>query len=53
VAGSNFGGMEVGEAQGLKAMECETRRLKPLAAELSLHGEALKAVIKKGWSLPV
>jgi len=46
-----FGGMEVIEAQ---AMEDENRRLKLLVAELSLHGEALKAVIRKnGWSLPV
>ena len=37
---SKFGGMEVSEAQRLK--------------ELSLHGEALKGVIRKnGWSLPV
>ena len=47
---SKFGGMEVSEAQRLKAMEDENR----LVAELSLHGEALKAVIRKnGWSLPV
>jgi putative transposase len=42
-----FGGMEVSEAQRLKAMEDENRRLKLLVAELSLHGEALKAVIRK------
>jgi len=47
-------GMEVSEAQRLKAMEDENRRLKLLVAELSLHGEALKPVIRKnGWSLPV
>ena len=40
-----FGGMDVSEAQRLKAMEDENRRLKLLVAELSLHGEALKAVI--------
>ena len=46
--------MEVCEAQQLKALEDENRRLKLLAAELSLHGEALKGVIRKnGWSLPV
>jgi len=51
---SKFGGMEVSEAQRLKAMEDENRRLKLLVAELSLHGEALKGVIRKnGWSLPV
>ena len=42
-----FGGMDVSEAQRLKAMEDENRRLKLLVAELSLHGEALKAVIRK------
>ena len=42
-----FGGMEVSEAQRLKAMEDENGRLKLLVAELSLHGEALKAVIRK------
>jgi putative transposase len=51
---SKFGGIDVSEAQRLKAMEDENRRLKLLVAELSLHGEALKAVIRKsGWSLPV
>ena len=51
---SKFGGMDVSEAQRLKAMEDENRRLKLLVAELSLHGEALKAVIREnGWSLPV
>ena len=46
--------MEVAEAQVLKAMEDENPRLKRLVAELSLHGEVLKGVIrKKGWSLPV
>ena len=44
---SKFGGMDVSEAQKLKAMEDENRRLKLLVAELSLHGEALKAVIRK------
>jgi len=49
-----FGGMEVAEAQRLKALEDENRRLRLLVAELSLYGEALKGVIRKsGWSLPV
>jgi putative transposase len=51
---SKFGGMDVSEAQRLKALEDENRRLKLLVAELSLHSEALKGVIRKnGWSLPV
>lgn len=49
-----FGGMEVSAAQRLKTMEDGNRRFRLLAAELSLHGEALKAVIRKnGWSLLV
>jgi putative transposase len=48
-----FGGMEVAEAQRLKGLEDENRGLKMLVAELSLHGEVLKTVIRKnGWSLP-
>jgi putative transposase len=44
--------MEVGEAQRLKQLEDEKRRLKHLVADLSLDREALKAVIRKnGWSL--
>ena len=45
--------MDVSEAQKLKAMEDENRRLKQLVADLSLDKEALKSVIRKnGWSLP-
>jgi putative transposase len=51
---SKYGGMDVAEAQRLKQLEDENRRLKLLVAELSLHGEALKGVIRRnGWSLPV
>ena len=50
---SKFGGMEVSEAQRLKRLEDENRRLKHLVADLSLDKEVLKAVItKNGWSLP-
>ena len=50
---SKYGGLEVSEVQRQRVMEDENRRLKLLVAELSLHGEALKAVIRKnGWSLP-
>ena len=49
---AKYGGMEVGEAQRLKQLEEENRRLKHLVADLSLDREALKAVIRKnGWSL--
>ena len=49
-----LGAIDVSEVQRLKALEDENRRLKLLVAELSLHGEALKGVIRKnGWSLPV
>ena len=49
---SRFGGMEVSDAQKLKGLEDENRRLKHLVADLSLDKEVLKAVIQKnGWSL--
>ena len=49
-----IGEMDVAEAQLLKQLEDENRRLKLLVAELSLHGEAPKGVSRKnGWSLPV
>jgi len=45
--------MDVNEAQKLKGLEDENRRLKHLVADLSLDKEILKAVISKnGWSLP-
>ena len=51
---SKYGGMEVSEAQRLKALDDENRRLKQLVADLSLDKEMLKTVIRKnGWSLPV
>jgi putative transposase len=41
----------VNEAQRLKSLEEENRRLKHLVADLSLDREVLKAVISKnGWS---
>jgi putative transposase len=50
---SKYGGMDVSEAQKLKGLEDENRRLKHLVADLSLDKEILKAVISKnGWSLP-
>jgi putative transposase len=51
---SKYGGMDVSEAQRLKALDDENRRLKTLVADLSLDKEMLRAVIRKnGWSLPV
>ena len=42
----------VSEARRLRALEEENRRLKQLAADLSLDRESLKVVIRKnGWSL--
>ena len=50
---SKYGGMEVGEAQRLRSLEDENRRLKQLVADLSLDKEALKAIVRKnGWGLP-
>lgn len=50
---SKYGGMEVSDAQKLRSLEDENRRLKHLVADLSLDKEVLKAVItKNGWSLP-
>jgi putative transposase len=51
---SKYGGMDVSEAQQLKSLEDENRRLKQLVADLSLDKEALKGIVRKnGWSLPV
>jgi putative transposase len=48
---SKYGGLEVSEAQRLRSLEEENRRLKHLVADLSLDKEVLKAVISKnGWS---
>ena len=50
---SKYGGLAVSEAQRLKSLEEENRRLKHLVADLSLDKEARKAVVRKnGWSLP-
>ena len=47
---SKYGGMDVSEAQRLRKLEEENRRLKHLVADLSLDKEVLKAVItKNGW----
>jgi len=47
---SKYGGLELSEAQRLRQLEEENRRLKHLVADLSLDKEVLKAVIQKnGW----
>ena len=43
---SNYGGIEVSEAQRLKAMEDENRRLQHLVADLSLNQEVLRRRLK-------
>jgi len=48
---AKYGGLEVSEAQRLRQLEDENRRLKKLVAELSLDKDMLQAVIRKnGWS---
>lgn len=50
---SKYGSMDGNEAQRLRQMEDENRRLKSLVADLSLDREVVKSVIRKnGWSLP-
>lgn len=44
---SKFGGMDVSEAKRLKQLEEENRRLKEMAADLSLDNKILKDVISK------
>lgn len=47
---AKYGGMSVNEAQRLRQLEDENRRLKKIVADLSLDKEALKSVISKnGW----
>ena len=44
---SKYGGLEVSEAQRLKALEDENRRLKKLLAEAMLDNAALKDLLAK------
>lgn len=46
---AKYGGMTVSEAQRLKQLEDENRRLKHLVADLTLDNQALKAVNAKKW----
>lgn len=48
---AKYGGMEVQDAQRLRELEDENRRLKKLVADLSLDKDMLQSVIRKnGWS---
>ncbi len=46
---SKFGGMEVSDAQKLRALEAENARLKRLLAEAMLDNAMLKDVASKKW----
>jgi putative transposase len=46
---AKYGGLETGDAQRLKALEDENRRLKRLVADLALDNAALKDVLSKNW----
>jgi putative transposase len=46
---AKYGGLDVGDAQRLKALEDENRRLKRLVADLALDNAALKDVLSKNW----
>lgn len=48
---SQFGGMEVNEAEELRSLRDENQRLKKLVADLSLDKEMLKSlIVKNGYS---
>jgi putative transposase len=44
-----YGGLEVSEAQRLKALEDENGRLKRLVAEQALDNQRLKELLGKNW----
>lgn len=46
---AKYGGMSVGDAQRLKQLEDENRRLKKLVAEQALDIAALKDVASRNW----
>jgi putative transposase len=49
---SKYGGLDLNEARRLRDVERKNGELKKLMADLCLHQEALKTVIRKnGWSL--
>ena len=46
---AKYGGLQFGEANKLKALEDENRRLKKLVADLSLDNSMLKDVVGRKW----
>jgi putative transposase len=46
---AKYGGLSVPDAQRLKALEDENRRLKKLVAEYALDIAALKDVVSRNW----
>lgn len=46
---AKYGGLDVGDAQRLRALEDENRRLKRLVADMALDNAALKDVLSKNW----
>lgn len=46
---AKYGGMDVSDAQRLKQLEDENRRLKHMVADQALDIQALKAVLGKRW----
>ena len=46
---AKFGGLDVSEAQRLRQLEDENRKLKQMVADLMLDKQALQAVLSKKW----
>lgn len=46
---AKFGGMNVSDAQRLRALEEENRKLKRLVAEYALDNVAMKDLLSKKW----
>jgi putative transposase len=46
---AKYGGMDASDAQRLKQLEDENRRLKHIVADLTLDNQALKAVLGQKW----
>jgi putative transposase len=44
-----YGGLEVSEAQRLKALEEENARLKRLVADQALDNQMLRELLRKNW----